>query len=39
MDDQVAPSILSYLSEGLELATAELARTWRPEDPAYRAHG
>src|SRR5215813_3301132 len=37
MDDQVAPSILSYLSEGLELATAELAKTWRPEDPAYLA--
>ena len=37
MDEQVAPSILSYLSEGLELATAELAKTWRPEDPAYRA--
>jgi hypothetical protein len=37
MDEQVARSILSYISEGLELATAELAKTWRPEDPAYRA--
>ncbi len=33
---KLAPSILDHLGN-LQLAVAELANTWRPEDPAYRA--
>ena len=36
MTDQIAPTILTYLA-GLEAAVAELANTWRPDDPQYRA--
>ena len=36
MASLIAPTILTYLS-GLEDAVAELANTWRPEDPGYRA--
>ncbi len=42
MDEQVALSILSYLSEGLELATAESwpgrgGRRIRPEDRQFES--
>lgn len=33
----VNPSILAYLSEGLEGAIAEISNAFKPEDPAYRA--
>lgn len=33
----IEPSLLSYLSEGLEGAVAEISNTFKPEDPAYRA--
>lgn len=36
MASQISPTILPYLS-GLEDAVGELANTWRPDDPAYRA--
>jgi hypothetical protein len=36
MTGTIAPQILSYLAP-LEEAVAELANTWRPDDPAYRA--
>jgi hypothetical protein len=36
MADTIRPDILSYLSD-LEGAVANLADTWQPEDPAYRA--
>jgi hypothetical protein len=36
MTTEIAPTILSYLAD-LETAVGELANTWRPEDPAYRA--
>jgi hypothetical protein len=36
MTSEIAPSILAYL-QPLEDAVAELANTWRPDDPAYRA--
>jgi len=32
----IGPAILEYLGD-LESAVAELANTWRPDDPAYRA--
>lgn len=32
----IASSLLEYLGD-LDLAVAELANTWRPEDPSYRA--
>jgi hypothetical protein len=32
----LSPSLLDYLG-GLNLATKELANTWKPDDPAYRA--
>jgi hypothetical protein len=32
----IAPSILDYLGD-LDLAVKELANTWKPDDPAYRA--
>src|SRR5690242_1665387 len=32
----IAPSILDYLGD-LDLATKELAKTWKPDDPHYRA--
>ncbi len=32
----LAPSILDYLGD-LDLAVAELANTWKPDDPQYRA--
>jgi len=32
----IAPSILDYLGD-LDLAVAELAKTWKPDDPLYRA--
>lgn len=32
----IAPSILDYLGD-LDLAVKELANTWKPNDPAYRA--
>ena len=35
-DPGVAPSILPYLKD-LDLAVAELAHTWKPDDPRYRA--
>jgi hypothetical protein len=34
---RIEPTILAYLAEGLEAGVAELANTWKPEDPAYRA--
>ncbi|CAN7514041.1 DUF1214 domain-containing protein [Phenylobacterium sp. LjRoot219] len=37
MAEQIAPNILDYLKDGLEEAVAELANTWRPDDPEYRA--
>ncbi len=36
MNTQIAPEILTYLAP-LEGAVANLADTWHPEDPAYRA--
>jgi hypothetical protein len=36
MNSAIAPSILGNLAD-LETAVAELANTWRPDDPAYRA--
>jgi hypothetical protein len=36
MNTAIGPSILDYLGE-LEGAVGELANTWRPDDPAYRA--
>ncbi len=36
MPDPIAPTILSYLAD-LEGAVANLADTWRPDDPEYRA--
>src|SRR5579871_269120 len=36
MSQEIAPTLLSYLSD-LEGAVAELANTWHPDDPAYRA--
>jgi hypothetical protein len=33
---ELAPSILEYLGD-LDLAVAELANTWKPDDPVYRA--
>jgi len=36
MTTQIAPSILDYLGD-LDLAVAELANTWKPDDPDYRA--
>jgi hypothetical protein len=35
-DPQLAPSILSYLGD-LDRAVDELAHTWKPDDPRYRA--
>jgi hypothetical protein len=32
----IAPSILPYISD-LDLAVQELAKTWKPDDPRYRA--
>jgi hypothetical protein len=37
MAEQIASNILDYLSDGLEEAVAQLADTWRPDDPDYRA--
>jgi hypothetical protein len=36
MSNQISPTILEYLT-GLEKAVEELANTWRPTDPQYRA--
>jgi hypothetical protein len=36
MSRDIAPSILDYVGD-LDQATAELANTWRPDDPAYLA--
>ena len=36
MSTEIDPSLLTYLAP-LEQAVAELANTWRPDDPAYRA--
>ena len=36
MTSDIAPSILEYLTD-LESAIANLANTWRPDDPSYRA--
>ena len=36
MNTPIGPTILEYLT-GLEEAVAELANTWRPDDPEYRA--
>ncbi len=36
MSFPIAPNLLEYLGE-LEAAVAELANTWHPDDPAYRA--
>lgn len=36
MTDDIGPNILEYLT-GLEGAVDELANTWRPDDPHYRA--
>ncbi len=36
MPPSIAPRLLDYLGE-LEAAVAELANTWHPHDPAYRA--
>jgi hypothetical protein len=36
MDTKIGPTILEYLGD-LEGAVAQLANTWRPDDPAYRA--
>jgi hypothetical protein len=36
MNFPIAPNLLDYLGE-LESAVAELANTWHPDDPAYRA--
>ena len=36
MNTEIAPTIHSYLAD-LEGAVAELANTWHPDDPAYRA--
>ncbi|TAL02221.1 MAG: hypothetical protein EPO08_07550 [Rhodospirillaceae bacterium] len=36
MSNDIAPTILKYLS-GLEGAVHQLADTWRPDDPEYRA--
>ncbi|MCB2060300.1 MAG: hypothetical protein R3E09_14090 [Novosphingobium sp.] len=36
MSDAIAPSLLTYLTD-LEGAVANLAQTWRPDDPHYRA--
>ena len=33
---ELAPSVLDYLGD-LDLAVAELANTWKPDDPHYRA--
>ena len=37
MAEQIKPNILDYLKGGLDEAVAELANTWRPDDPEYRA--
>ena len=36
MSVSIGPTILEYLTD-LESSVAELANTWRPDDPAYRA--
>ena len=36
MSTEIGPAILEYLAD-LEGAVAELANTWRPDDPQYRA--
>lgn len=36
MTDPLSPHILDYLAD-LEQAVDEIANTWRPDDPAYRA--
>jgi hypothetical protein len=36
MSETLAPSILPYLAD-LEAASHQIANTWRPDDPAYRA--
>src|ERR1700747_2498635 len=36
MATEIAPTLLSYLTD-LEGAVANLANTWRPDDPQYRA--
>lgn len=36
MAQSIEPSILAYL-QGLESADANIADTWRPDDPAYIA--
>ena len=37
MAEEIAPTILPYLADGLEEAVHQLANSWRPDDPAYRA--
>ena len=36
-ESKIDPSILAYIGPGLEAGIAELANTWKPDDPAYRA--
>lgn len=36
MDESLSPHILDYLGD-LELAVDEIANTWKPDDPQYRA--
>ncbi len=36
MDTHISPKILDYLGD-LELAVDEIANTWKPDDPQYRA--
>lgn len=37
MTDEATTGLLDILREGLEANIAELANTWKPDDPAYRA--
>ncbi len=36
MSESLSPRILDYLGD-LELAVDEIANTWKPDDPQYRA--
>ena len=37
MDPEIEKSIFPYIHDGITAAVEDIARTWRPDDPAYRA--
>ncbi|CAN7457711.1 hypothetical protein LJR225_003084 [Phenylobacterium sp. LjRoot225] len=37
MAEQIAPNILDYLKDGVDEALSQIANSWRPDDPDYRA--